>query len=147
MCLRAYPPVQKVTYSLHSPPKSWKNVKFWTLFSQKFYFQKQYYIIYIISWWILWYYVHVFVLICLDNTGKTPSNDSNDEDEASVKKICKTFIIESVWLWNKFSIMLNQYTNKAVFPWYNNLVMQFIVTSVHTDVRISGVLFNVKLYY
>lgn len=147
MCLRAYPPVQKVTYSLHSPPKSWKNVEFWPLFSQKFYFQKQYYIIYIISWWILWYYVHVFVLICLDNSGKTPSNDSNDEDEASVKKICKTFIIESVWLWNKFSIMLNQYTNKAVFPWYNNLVMQFIVTSVHTDVRISGVLFNVKLYY
>lgn len=43
--------------------------------------------------------------------------------------------------------MLNQYTNKAVFPWYNNLVMQFIVTSVHTDVRISGVLFNVTLYY
>lgn len=36
--------------------------------------------------------------------------------------------------------MLNQYTNKAVFPWYNNLVM-------HTDVRISGVLFNVTLYY
>lgn len=41
--------------------------------------------------------------------------------------------------------MLNQYTNKAVFPWYNNLVMQFIVTSVHTDVRISGVLFNVTI--